>query len=165
MNYKIIDNFLSKEEHKKIHDCMISNEFPWFYQSGIVYPGKQSEDNTFLFTHVFYNDGSANSEFFKLMEPILKILNVLKLHRIKANLYTRTDKIIQHGFHIDIPNIKHKTALYYVNSNNGKTVFENGLVVDSVANRFVEFDTDMPHTSTTCTDERLRCNINFNYML
>ena len=55
------------------------------------------------------------------------------------------------------------TAIFYANTNNGYTKFENGLIVESVANRMVFFSADMKHTGTSCTDEKTRVVINFNY--
>ena len=55
------------------------------------------------------------------------------------------------------------TAIYYVNTNDGYTEFENGERVDSVENRLVIFDATMKHTGTTSTDTKFRSVINFNY--
>ena len=55
------------------------------------------------------------------------------------------------------------TAVFYVNTNNGYTIFESGEKVSSVENRMVIFDSNILHTGTTCTDERVRCVLNFNY--
>ena len=84
--------------------------------------------------------------------------------RIKANVHARTHKIIEHGLHIDFQHPEMETAIYYVNTNNGYTMFENGTKVESVANRLVVFPTEMFHSGTTCTDEPRRVVINFNYV-
>ena len=55
------------------------------------------------------------------------------------------------------------TAIYYLNTNNGFTKFENGDKVNSVANRIVIFDSNLKHTGTSCTDSYARLLINFNY--
>ena len=55
------------------------------------------------------------------------------------------------------------TSIFYVNTNNGYTKFEDGTKVESVANRMVTFPSNMKHTGTSCTDERIRVVINFNY--
>ena len=65
--------------------------------------------------------------------------------------------------HVDFDNFLGKTAIFYVNSNNGYTVFENGLKVDSQENRLVVFNSDLLHAGTTCTDQKIRCVINFNF--
>ena len=65
--------------------------------------------------------------------------------------------------HTDVPsNFKSKTAVYYVNSNDGYTKFE-GNKIESVANRMIVFDSRINHTGTTCTNTKRRLVINFNY--
>jgi hypothetical protein len=56
-----------------------------------------------------------------------------------------------------------KTAIYYLNTNNGATRFEDGTEISSVENRFVVFDSDNSHTAVSCTDQKARFLINFNY--
>ena len=67
---------------------------------------------------------------------------------------------------IPVPDEKLKqwtTSIFYVNTNNGYTKFEDGTKVESVANRMVTFPTNMKHTGTSCTDEKMRIVINFTY--
>ena len=85
-----------------------------------------------------------------------------RIVKIKANLNNRTEKIIKHGYHTD-NKLDCKTAIYYVNTTNGPTKFETGEIVDCVENRIVIFDNRIRHTGTTCTDEKTRCVLNFNY--
>ena len=59
---------------------------------------------------------------------------------------------------------RHKSAILYINTNNGLTVLEDGTECESVANRLLLFDASKPHHSTTCTDQKRRVNINMNYM-
>ena len=40
---------------------------------------------------------------------------------------------------------------------------EDGTKVESIANRMVTFPSNMKHKGTSCTDERTRVVINFNY--
>ena len=85
--------------------------------------------------------------------------------KIKANLLPKTNKIKKFLYHTDFkPAPKNlQTAIYYVNSNNGHTIFENGTKIESIKGRFISFPAHMRHTSTTCTDKMYRCVINFNY--
>ena len=53
--------------------------------------------------------------------------------------------------------------LLYMNTNNGKTIFEDGEEVDSVENRMVIFPASRMHAGTTHTDAMYRCVINFNW--
>ena len=56
----------------------------------------------------------------------------------------------------------HKTAIFYLNTCNGKTVV-NGTEVESIANRVVIFPANTPHyvISQTDTDRRIVLNINY----
>ena len=81
------------------------------------------------------------------------------------NCNVRTENIIRHGFHVDVPtDYDSKTAILYLNTNNGYTEFENGQRVESVANRLVVFDSALKHTGTTCTDQKRRIVLNLNYI-
>ena len=51
-----------------------------------------------------------------------------------------------------------------MNTNNGYTKFEDGTTVKSEANRMVTFPASMRHLGTTCTDQKIRVVINFNYL-
>jgi hypothetical protein len=78
-------------------------------------------------------------------------------------MYINQNNLIEHGTHIDSER-SIKAAVYYVNSNNGKTIFESGEEIESVENRLVIFDANHPHRSTNCTDEWRRITVNFNYV-
>jgi hypothetical protein len=51
-----------------------------------------------------------------------------------------------------------------VNTNNGYTKFEDGTKVECVANRLLTFPTNIKHCGASCTDEKTRVVINFNYL-
>ena len=85
------------------------------------------------------------------------------LIRIKANAYPKNgNKIIKHRPHID-NSFEHKGAIFYLNTNNGKTILKDGTEIDSIANRMLLFDSSKSHSSTNCTDAKMRFNININY--
>ena len=156
---KIIENSLSKENLQIIKNLFFSNEFPWFYNSGINY----LNDGFCQFTHVFYSQFTINSPHFITLKPIVDLLDPLSILRIKANFLTKTHTIIKHGFHTDEP-WKGKTAIFYVNTNNGFTEFENGFKSSSEENKLIIFDNFINHTGTSCTDKNERIVINFNYV-
>jgi len=56
----------------------------------------------------------------------------------------------------------HRGAIFYLNTNNGLTVVNNQ-EVESIENRLLLFDPTVPHHSTTCTDDKCRVNVNFNF--
>jgi hypothetical protein len=167
--YKIIDNVLSEEQHKLIENTLIKDSlFPWFLSDDKSSDGELMEIddlNNYQFTHTFYDNKTINSTYCNNLTFLFdSVLQPLSIIRIKANLTFRTEEIVRYGWHLDFDSNKHKTAIYYVNTNNGKTIFKNGLEVDSVANRLVIFNGDMLHTGTSCTDKKFRCVINLNYI-
>ena len=58
-----------------------------------------------------------------------------------------------------------KTAIFYCNTNDGYSLFKDGTKVKSIKNRIVIFNNDIYHTGTTCTNEKIRSVINFNFIL
>ena len=186
---EIIDNFLSKDESEKIYSHMMGGIFPWFYSKGIT----TRDDGLYQMIHMIYLPSEPTDLLGKkylspyrvvktiwneditvgeLMDPFLEKLPIKHLIRIKANLLTKTNQHRQSPYHVDFQNVgakqlsfgKLKTAIYYVNSNNGYTIFKNGDRVDSVTNRMVTFDHDLEHASVTQTDTDSRVVINFNYV-
>ena len=75
---------------------------------------------------------------------------------------TKTKQVF--GFHTDFPwNYKWNTAIFYINTNNGKTLFKHNKQISSRENRVAIFDGRLKHTGTTCTDAKNRIVINLNY--
>jgi hypothetical protein len=173
---EIIDNLLSEDDFFKIKEYFIGNfsKLPWFYSDSVVYDhdseiGKKEIEDifNFQFVHTFYDKHVPSSNHISIIEPIYdKIVDKYKFvafMRIKANLLTNNRKEKIFPFHVDFNGFKGKTAIFYINTNNGKTIFENGEKIDSIENRLVIFDSKLEHTGTTCSDQSTRCLINFNF--
>lgn len=167
---KIIDNFLLDLEYNILVNRLIKNEFfPWFYspviQKEYGVTEQSDELHDYQFVHVLYHDDAPQSEYYFLLEPFFNHLKVKSLMRAKFNLNPNASKIVEHGYHIDTIDSTYDstTAIYYLNSNNGYTKFENGEKVESVENRLVLFPSKMAHTGTTCTNARCRYVLNINY--
>lgn len=162
MSYKIIDNFLPEDEFYKLKDNLLDNGLiTWTFNNGVN--GVSTDPWDFQFTHLFYQDGRRFSDNLFLLDPILNRLNPSALLRIKANLQTKTPEIVVNGFHHDHPQYNGKIAVFYVNTNNGYTMFEDGTRVESIENRLLVFNGNMLHTGATCTDQKVRCVINFMF--
>ena len=167
MVVKIIDNYLEASEHHNIEELMASltscTNFPWVI--GTILDEKDLKcdpDNNVQLCHTFYDFGRPISEV-PILDPFIKKLDPFALRRIKANCNLKTKEIVEHGYHVDFLHKNLTTAVYYVNSNNGYTKFEDGTKVDSVANRLAIFPSTMFHSGSTCTDKDMRVVINFNY--
>jgi hypothetical protein len=175
--YQIIDNYLPEKLHKTISDQLIgwnSINFPWYLANNksadSIIMDKESIYN-FQFVHMFFIRHQIFSTYFEnIIGPFLAKIQPMALIRVKANLNPIvSQEKAKYGWHTDYTEDKglkkgYKTAVYYVNDNNGKTYFKNGLEVDAVANRMVIFDGWMEHTGESCTDQKYRCLINFNYV-
>jgi len=169
---EITDDFLSQEDHKIIHDGMMNMGFAWEYSNNKVYELPHDAGlRDHQLVHMFFSRTGAMSSNIKLINPIMMKLEVLAVHRIKANLELYTgDTAHESDFHVDWKNphtqegCKNMTVgIYYVNTNNGYTEFEDGSKVESVANRFVSFTGDLIHRGVSQTDTKERVVINLNY--
>ena len=158
--YNIIDNFLSDKDFIELKKFLTSANMAWYYNEKIN-SHHQKEDLTCYFTHNFFSN-SNQSFCFKYLLPILNKLNFKSLIRVKGNLYPKTNKLEIHRPHIDY-NFVHKASIFYVNTNDGFTILENGTKIKSVENRMLFFDASKLHKSTNTTNEKARININFNY--
>ena len=159
---KIIDNFLSEEEYLKIKYMMLDDwrNFPWFYTPSVA----SENDNDIYFVHTFQEkELDLESPYLHKLHYILKKMNIDDLWRVKGNLFPNQNKFIEHDAHIDY-NEPHQAAIYYINTNNGYTKLKDGTKVDSVANRLLLFNGSEYHSSTNCTNDKIRVNINFNYI-
>jgi len=158
MNIEIIDNFLDKNYFQKINQEFLSTNFPWYFHNGKVY----ENDGGIQFTHIFYNDYKVNSDYFFILEPLLNLLNIKSLVKIKLNFTPKETVLKQFGFHTD-NKFNCKTAIFYLNTNNGKTIFKDLKDVNSVENKLVKFDSNIQHTGTSTTNKPYRMVLNLNY--
>ena len=160
---KVYKNFLDKESFKNIKNLLTSEDFPWFL-TPIVHYSKGNFNSQLV--HIFYVNNAVNSNFFNVLKPIYKKLNFFSLLRLKANFIMRTETIIEHTMHTDYvnPSCKIYTGILYINTNNGYTKFSNGKIIKSEENKYIEFDSQLEHTGTSCTDEEYRIVLNFNYI-
>tara|TARA_B100000586_G_C20111181_1_gene430028 strand:+ start:368 stop:916 length:549 start_codon:yes stop_codon:yes gene_type:complete len=172
------DDYLDKEQFDGLQTFILSGECGWFWNEDIDYKGAGKD--TFQFTHTFYRNNCPCSDHYDKLWAVIEKLNGdnplrgfsggIMLSRIKANLLTRTPKIVQNDYHCDLdPSLPDKklkqltTSIFYINTNNGFTEFEDGKIVESVANRILSFPTNLQHRGSSCTDEKRRVLINFNY--
>ena len=159
MSYKVIDNFLKQRYFDDICRYYLTDELPWFLEEKV---NEFDNSNTFYLVHQVYKNDTVNSKYHNPLGPILDLIKPKALIRIKANLYPGNSELVTHASHIDC-DFEHKGAIFYLNTNNGYTILEDGTKIESVANRMLFFDAHKPHQSTNCTDEKVRVNINFNY--
>ena len=165
---EVHDNYLSETDFNQLKNLLLGKDFPHHLQDCKVSEG----DGFFQFTHIFYDEQVIKSIYFDILHPILDKLNPISLIKIKSNLQMKDDQIVTTGMHRDIENgysnfrdpiENQKTGIFYMNTNNGKTIFEDGEEIESVENRLIIFPALKFHAGTTHTDTRYRCLINLNW--
>ena len=163
---EVYDNFLENPIFQTISERIMGSYFHWSYTDWIIDEDKRicdELDNHQMYS-LIYDDNEPRNNTFDLMKPILihEKVNCKSIIKIKANLSFRTQEKIIHGHHVDLP-YECKTAILYLNTNDGGTIFKDGREVGSIANRMVIFNSQLEHTGTTCTDKKTRVVLNFNY--
>ena len=161
MKLDIQDNFLEEEYFRKMQEAVHNPDFPWGWQSDVARNG-ENKDKHFYFVHPMFEMFTVRSNIFENCLPFLKQLDVRALCRMRILMYVNQGEQIIHEKHIDYP-YKHKASLLYLNTNNGFTEFVDGRRVESVENRLVTFDGSKEHSSSTCTDQKVRTVLAINY--
>jgi len=156
---KIIDNFLPEQEFKHIQSLLMGGELAWFYCNGAVEP----DDGLYHMSHMFWQpEVGSNSKLLDMWNTFMNKVEAKKCERIKANLTFKTPTHELTLYHIDYADMK--TAIFYINTNNGYTEFESGVRVSSVANRVCIFDSNLKHRGVSHTEgDQQRIVVNFNY--
>jgi len=168
---RIEKNFLPSIFFNKLKNLVTSQYFSWyFFKQTIFYPGIKP-DNHFMFSHVlFTNDKSSRpSNHFNDFEPILYFLDgkikLKGLIRMKLNLYTNQNKIIEHVSHTDIPKDKLTpdpyptiSILNFVTCNGGTKV--EGKKYPSNENELLIFNNVNKHAGIVQTDTQTRIVLN-----
>ena len=161
---KVTDNFLSPDQHRRISNFLLGTGMDWkFNESKVSTQTKKSIDD-YQFTHVFFTfhscTGKAVHEVSKSIDILIPLVNNIQfvaLHRIKANLEPLKPNRAYSDFHCDVDCSTMTTGIYYINTNDGYTEFETGDKVNSVANRFVKFPSDIKHRGVSQVDTKVRC--------
>ena len=165
MYYKVIDDFLPQDKISFFRQCIL-NEANWKYSDEV---GKNKDKSGFYFYSILWEPVMSA----KINETLLEQISIIpkklqfQLLRSRACLYIKTNTIIEHAFHID-SEIEHLTGIFYLNSNNGYTrlkLDDRVLKIESKENRLLLLDGDLPHSSSTCTDNDIRLVLNFNFIL
>ena len=166
MTFQLVNNFIPKKEFTELKKLLLSDSFPYFFNTKMVSSKKGCQKDNYFFFHLIYNDESEqkiNSPYFDYINKVIvSKLHIKKLIRIKINCYPKTNEKVKHALHVDYP-YKHKGLILSINTCDGETRFKNNEKVISVENRALFFDPSKLHASTTCTDQPCRFNIAINY--
>tara|TARA_R100000458_G_C8177131_1_gene175507 strand:+ start:110 stop:667 length:558 start_codon:yes stop_codon:yes gene_type:complete len=180
--YEVYDNFLPLEDYQWMHSlfCTPFQDIAWTWGDKVLAENASADDldnwqfvHNLYYTNVTKNDegkrivqGGPRSDLHNQLKDVYERLGVTQLLRAKANLLPKAQRIVEHGMHNDQTQLEgheYTVAIYYLNTNNGYTKLEDGTKIKSVANRMLVMSGAVKHTGSTCTDEKCRVVINFNY--
>ena len=158
------DNFLSIDYLQLLNQITIQYDFFWCWNS--VLPQEDfvsNEKYNRQLVHWFHPKKESFKDYFEIFKLVSDHLGAKEVIRMKLNCNYPTDKIIEHGFHIDTMEDS-KTSIFYLNTNDGYTKFEDsGEIIKSVENRMITFNSSKRHTGSTCTDQYHRLVLNINW--
>ena len=167
---QIFNNFLDQEIFLEIKKFIMSPRCQWRYVNYIAHKDGRDNDNDGYFVHSFkdchpqtFEDRYPESPHFPLIAKILDKIQYRNILRIRSSLYPRRDVQKPDPFHIDY-DFPHKVCIFYVNTNNGYTMFENGEKIPSVENQLATFDGNEKHCSVVQTDTSARYIVNINIL-
>ena len=166
---EVTDDYLPKEQFREVEAHLMGALWPWYFNGFIDSEdeGEVNDPSKFQFTYAFFHQKNWVNSGEKVIWPLTQKINPIAWLRIKANLNVWTPEHRTNTFHVDqigMGEVPFYTSIYYVNTNNGKTLFEDGTEVANVANRLVTFPGNTLHTGCSCTNQKRRVLINFNYI-
>jgi hypothetical protein len=182
-NIKVIPNFASETFHRQIVDSLSSFYLSWALRPSTMAPGyvpPENDPNAYespQFIHPIIDDGRPVSNLAPMVENIGWALTAkegiytARIHRSKANLNICAPHIPESGHympHIDIDNVPHVVAIYYVNNSDGDTVFfdksgdglQELMRVTPKANTLVCFDGGIYHAAEPPRKSPMRIVVN-----
>jgi len=166
----ILDDYLDQALFLSIKASIEAASFPW--EESMILSKKASAHllpaENLQQVHGFFLRKPGihyKSVDFDIISPIVERLNPVELIKVKLNRTTRKNRHIEYGLHVDTRRTGATTAIFYLNSNNGYTLFEDDEKVYSVANRMVLFDSVKLHTGASCTDAHSRLVLNLNMIM
>ena len=170
MDYKVISNFLPKEIFNSFTNFFLEERLMSY--SYVDYMSDKTDSSGFFFTNELLpnleskNPPNFSPYFFFLSSPLFYHARIINPLRFKINCFIKQPQHIFSSPHID-RETPHKVLLYSVNTNNGFTVLDpkgQKIKIPSIANQALFFDGTIEHQAATQTDEKVRINININYL-
>jgi hypothetical protein len=146
---------------------VLDNYLKWKVFDDLIDDIEHYTKNSWTFTTNLNSNSKEGDYQFSCELPsnsfLLKPFNLNNIIRAKINFFGRYETNKGLGMHRDLlDDDNYSTAIFYLNTNNGGTRFENDFV-QSVANRLVLFDGPLYHETVVQTDSNIRMLFNINY--
>ena len=185
---EVIDDFIEKDYQEKIKKVLLScdeetNAFPWYYLDDITYEGESNSQKRPALYHLYIdiNEGVSElvSDYHGLFTPLLQKvgmklgMNRLEVCKGRSFLQFPSQYKGADTAHIDIPEVNHIVALYYVMDSDGDTIIYNEREesqtytvkqrVTPKQGRMVIFDGRLYHTAEQ-PNKSIRCIVNYDIL-
>ena len=162
---QVTEDFLQEEYYDHLNEIITSTQFPWMFQKRVANIGEDPEEdlNHYYFVHSLFFQNKVESPLYDDFLYLFQSLNVQFLHRARVLMFVNQGEQYVHDRHVD-HTTNCKTALIYMNTNDGFTDFETGERVESVKNRLLLFDGSIPHSSSTPTNTKERLLLSVTYI-
>jgi hypothetical protein len=153
IKYNAVPNLLFEKLSKEV----LSANFPWYFIQNTAYSYISDENINFddySFMHSAINDGVKNSKCSDLLEDtILSALSDttdhrISIKRIRLGLITGSHQPYVHVPHVDFEH-EHMTALLYLNTCDGDTIFYNEFLDPTCNLRSHEYYTKILNKTVT----------------
>lgn len=126
----VFENLLDNSTLEKLQSTLSGSEFQWYWNEDTVGKDRYEQGDTPQFTHAFMKYSEVNSDWFYLVDPIIKkvekkVLHKFNTQRIKANLLYPIGKPNVHPPHADeekTPNNNYYSFIFYPFDCDGETV-------------------------------------------
>ena len=169
MQYKVIDQFCGHADILFQH-CLKG----WLWEYCPTKTNRSENNFNYQMVHkLFSHREKGYSNMWSDIGPIVNAIDyhaeVGSFRRVKANLQLVQHERIFSDFHQDYNNGEGTgdsnmwVGIYYLNTNDGYTEFEDGTVVNSIADRMLFFNNELKHRSVSQLDKKERVVINFNF--
>ena len=147
--------------HHDGYKCLDYTVYPNESDGSIDFYGENNLNVNSKLHDIYYH---LSDEF----NELYKCLNVKKMLLMRANCTVATKTNFRSSYHIDLKKSAYlgigKTAILYLNTNNGGTQIKDGGFVQSIANSIAVFDNTTEHAGVWATDKKLRFVLNLNYL-
>tara|TARA_X000000368_G_C22908826_1_gene657607 strand:+ start:432 stop:923 length:492 start_codon:yes stop_codon:yes gene_type:complete len=162
---QVTEDFLQEEYYDHLNEIITSTQFPWMFQKRVANIEEDPEEdlNHYYFVHSLFFQNKIESPLYDDFLYLFQSLNVQFLHRARVLMFVNQGEQYIHDRHVD-HTTNCKTALIYMNTNDGFTDFETGERVESVKNRLLLFDGSVPHSSSTPTNTKERLLLSVTYI-
>jgi len=173
IEFEILDDLISPGMQDYVLATVEDKHFPWYYLPSVSLSNVEEDPNS-GFSHTVFREDGYKSEYCDMLLPILYSalgdIKLQRLYRIRLGMFIKNQNGSNgHTEHVDKPEEKHKTLIYYINDADGPTNLydkKGGEIIEQVEfkkGRCLVLDGGVYHSSSSPknADRRLVANFNF----